>query len=159
MTIRRKSSVPRPPCPSEYSGVQVVDQGRPGAAVVRQLLLQGLPLAAEISGDGQAGLDGGEQLGLFLDYLGKPLLDQAVQNLIDLLTGYVGARCQFQRLELRMAKQHQVGSRFVGVQPELLQPPPESLKVDLGQFIAHLLFTLAKPCGKRTSKWWSDSGS
>ena len=150
--MRRKSSVPRPPWPSEYSDFEIVDQRGAGAAVVGQLLLQRLPFAAEIAGNRQARLDGREQLGLLLDHLREALLHQAVQHLVDLLPRYVRARGQFQRLELGVAEQHQVGPRFVSVQPKLLQPSPEPLKINLGQFFAHILFTLSKPEGKKCGK-------
>src|ERR1035438_6723580 len=50
---------------------------------------------------------------------------------------------------------HQVRPRFVRVEPKLLQAPPEPLKVNFGQFLAHSLSTLAKParpCGVRLSE-------
>jgi hypothetical protein len=56
----------------------------------------------------------------------------------------VSARRQFQGLKSGVPQEHQVGSRFVGIQAQLLQPTPESLKVDLGQFFAHLSSTLSK---------------
>jgi hypothetical protein len=43
-----------------------------------------------------------------------------------------------------MAQQHQVRTRFVSIEPNLLQPPPEPLKINLGQFFAHVLLTLSK---------------
>src|SRR5690348_14468106 len=37
-----------------------------------------------------------------------------------------------------MAEEHEVGARFVRIQSELLKPTPEALKIDLGQFFAHV---------------------
>ena len=122
---------------------QVVDQGRSSAARSSASSCSSTsPLSGQISGNRQAGLHGGEELGLFLHHLRETPFHQAVQHLIDLLPGDVGARGQLQRLEAGMPEQHQVGTRFVGVQPKLLQAPPEALKTGLRQFFAHIPFTL-----------------
>src|SRR5436190_1113312 len=99
-----------------------------GAAVVGELLLEHLALAAEVAGDREAGLDGGEELGLFLDDLCEALFDEAVQDLIDLLPGDMSASGELESLELRVSEQDEVGARFVCVQTKLLQPSPEPLK-------------------------------
>jgi len=61
----------------------------------------------------------------------------------------VRARRQFQCFELVVAQKYQIRPRFVSIEPKLLQPSPEPLKVDFGQFFAHNHFTLAKPASKR----------
>jgi hypothetical protein len=43
-----------------------------------------------------------------------------------------------------MSEQHQVRTRFVGIEPKLLQATPEALKTGLSQFFAHIHFTLPK---------------
>ena len=80
-------------------GLQIIDQGCAGAAVVGQFLFQSLALAAQVTGDRQARLDRREQLRLFLHHLGKSLFHQGIQYFVDLLAGNVGARRQLQRLE------------------------------------------------------------
>ena len=119
--------------------LQIVDQTRSGAHIVGQCLLQHEALAAQVSGQRQARLHGGEELGLLLDHLRKPLFDEAVENLVDLLARDVRARRQFQRLEPRMTEQHEIRTRLISVEPKLLQAPPEPLKVDFRQFFAHNL--------------------
>ena len=90
-----------------------------------------------ITGNRKAGFHGRKELGLFLDDLREAFFYEAVQNLVDLLPRHVRARGQFQRFEFGMTEQHQIRPGFVRIQPELLQPSPEPLKIDLGQFFAH----------------------
>ena len=97
---------------------QIVHQALGRAGLIFQLLLQDLGAAAEIAGNGDARLHRGEELGLFLDHLREALFDQAVENLVNLLTRNVGARGQFQRLETGMTDQHQIGARLVGIQAQ-----------------------------------------
>ena len=117
--------------------LQVVDQSAAGAAVVGEFLFQDLPFAGQVSGNRQAGLHRREELRLLLDHLGESLLHQAVQYFIDFLPRHVRPRRQFQRLELRMAQQHEVRPRLVSIEPKLLQASPKPLKINFAQFFAH----------------------
>ena len=55
-----------------------------------------------------------------------------------------------------MAEEHQVRTGFVGIQPKLLQPAPEPLKFNFGQFFAHSSLTIPKPERKKQSNADSD---
>ena len=125
--------------------LQVVDQRPAGTAVVGQFLFQVLPLAGEVSGNRQARLDRREELRLLLDHLGEALFHQAVQNFVDFLPRHVRPRRQFQRFEFRVAQQHEVRPRLVSIEPKLLQASPKALKINFGQFFAHIHLTLSKP--------------
>ncbi len=116
---------------------QIHHQAVGHAGLVGQLALQHLSAARQVARDGQARLHGGKQLGLFLHHLRESLLHQAVQDFIDLLARHMRASRQFDGLEARMPDQNQVRSRLIGVQAQLLQPAPEALKIQLGQFGGH----------------------
>ena len=125
--------------------LQVVDQGSAGTSVVGEFLFQDLPFAGKVAGNRQARLHRREELRLLLDYLREAFFHQAVQNFVDLLARHVRPRRQFQRLEFRMAQQHEVRSRLVSIEPKLLQASPKALKINFAQFFAHIPPTLSKP--------------
>ena len=74
---------------------------------------------------------------LFLYNLREALFSQAIEHLIDLLPRHRCPRRQFQRFETRMPQQHHIGSRFIGIQAHLLEPPPQLLKVEVRNFFSH----------------------
>ena len=85
--------------------------------------------------DGQFRLDGREELGFFLHHAGEAFFGEAVEDLINLLARHGGAGSQLESLELGMADEDEIGARFVGVETDLLQAPPEALVV--GNFVTH----------------------
>jgi hypothetical protein len=107
--------------------------------LIRQLLFESLTAASQVTRQRLIRRDRGKQLGFFLDHLGEPFFHQAVQHFINLLARDVRASGQFQCLESRMPHQHQVGSRFVGIQAHRLQPLPEAPEIDLGKFLRHVV--------------------
>src|ERR1039458_7466408 len=126
---------------------EVFDEGAASAVIIGQILFEYLTLAPQVAGNRQTGLHRGEELRLLLHHLRKTLFHQAVEDLVDFLSGHVGTSRQFQRFELVMSQKHQVRPRFVRIEPKLLQSPPESLKVNFGQFLAHSPFHLTKARG------------
>ena len=87
----------------EEGGAQVFDEAAGEARLFGEIVLQHFAAAAEIGWDGEAGVDGGEELGALLDDLRKALFYQAIEHLIDLLARHMGARGEFQGFEAWMA--------------------------------------------------------
>ena len=90
-----------------------------------------LPL--QVGRDGERGLHGAEEFSLLLHDLRETLFHQTVEDLVDFLAGDLRAGGEFEGLEARVADQHKIGARLVGVQADLLQPPPEFFVLDIRQ--------------------------
>ena len=68
--------------------------------MVEQLIFDQLPLASQVSGNGEQRLYGRKELGAILYHAGEAFIDQTIQYFIDFLSRYAGPGRQFQRLKL-----------------------------------------------------------
>src|SRR5579875_3290550 len=78
---------------------QILDETGGEASLFGEFILQRLAAAGEVTGNGEAGIDGREELGFFLDYLRESFFYEAVEHLIDLLARDMRARREFKGFE------------------------------------------------------------